>query len=398
MTSSAVSPQDRSRPATELPASVRDNALFRAFSEPELQRLAQVIEGPITIAKGAYLVREGEQADLIYVVQSGSFEILKAEPKSATEYRIATLGAGTSIGEVSLLDAGPRSASVRALEDSAVMAISIAELRRLSSAEESVETKMKLNLAHEMGRRLRATNEAAVKSLREQLDEAKTRIEMGKFINRVLVILGIYMYALGAATALTKTMGDTTLVSMAVLLMFAVGLFLTFKYGIYPLSVYGITTRGWKYSVREGVLFSLPMLGLMWLCKWLLVEYVPGFQGFPVFDLFRSHHLSPAMLGFSILGYFLFVPFQELTRAGIQRSLQMFLTGRYRTLNAIFLANLFFSATHLHVSLLLAMLVFPLGMFWGWLFSRHTTLLGTIVSHILMGGFGMFVLGFPLDS
>ena len=72
----------------------------------------------------------------------------------------------------------------------------------------------------------------------------------------------------------------------------------------------------------------------------------------------------------------------------------MFLTGKYRVLVSILLSNLLFSATHLHVSVKLALLVFPVGVFWGWLYNRHTTVIGIIVSHIIVGLFALFVVGF----
>jgi membrane protease YdiL (CAAX protease family) len=74
----------------------------------------------------------------------------------------------------------------------------------------------------------------------------------------------------------------------------------------------------------------------------------------------------------------------------------MFLEERHRVAHAILLSNLLFSATHLHISLTLALLVFPMGVFWGWIFARQGSLVGSSVSHAIIGVFGLFVVGFPI--
>jgi membrane protease YdiL (CAAX protease family) len=43
----------------------------------------------------------------------------------------------------------------------------------------------------------------------------------------------------------------------------------------------------------------------------------------------------------------------------------------------------------------LAVLVFPLELFWGWFYARYPTLMGVAALHILIGSFGLFVVGFP---
>ena len=58
------------------------------------------------------------------------------------------------------------------------------------------------------------------------------------------------------------------------------------------------------------------------------------------------------------------------------------------------MASLLFSATHLHLSPLLALVVFPFGLYWGRLFRRQRSLLGPCVSHALIGSFAFGVVGF----
>ncbi len=51
---------------------------------------------------------------------------------------------------------------------------------------------------------------------------------------------------------------------------------------------------------------------------------------------------------------------------------------------------------HLHFSPLVALAVFPLGLYWGWVFHRHQNLVGVSVSHTVVGLFGFGAVGFDV--
>jgi hypothetical protein len=92
--------------------------------------------------------------------------------------------------------------------------------------------------------------------------------------------------------------------------------------------------------------------------------------------------------------YVLLSPVQEFVARGVlQGSLQEFLTGRNGVLKAILISNLIFSTFHLFVSPYFAVAAFLSGIFWGWLYSRHRTLIGVSVSHILVGAWTLYFLG-----
>ena len=162
------------------------------------------------------------------------------------------------------------------------------------------------------------------------------------------------------------------------------------------MSDYGFNLRNWQGAFKESLLFSLPILALCVGVKWVLVQTLPSMEDQDIFDFYRSKGVDLQTTLIAFCAYALFSPVQEMVaRSGMQSSFQMFLTGKYKTWSAIFLSTLLFSSTHLHVSFILAVLVFPLGLFWGWLYARNPTLIGPVVSHILIGCFGLFVVGFP---
>lgn len=380
----------------EIDALLRKAPLLEGFSDENIRHLASILDGPHTIPAGQFLFEEGDPGDTLFFILSGSFEVLKREEGTAARHRLALLAAGQSIGEVSLLDSGPRSGAVRAVEDSTVIAVPVARLRDHPDRPLSVGSQLKINLAYELAARLRRTNEATVETLRRQLDEAENRVEMGKFITRLLIGLCLYMFVLGVTTALSKVVPDTSIISLPILTAFAIGVYRTVKTSPWPPSTYGFTLLNWRRHTVEGVLLSIPVAVLIVALKWVGVTLIPSWHGQPVFDLSRSTGLSPGEIVMYGTAYCAFTPIQETIARGTQASFQLFLSSRYKTVEAIILSNMLFSATHLHVSIGLALAVFPIGLYWGWIFARQGSLVGSSVSHAMLGVFALFVVGAPL--
>ncbi len=74
---------------------------------------------PKVVKKGEYLFREGDASLAMYVIKSGKLGILKS--KGNSEITLAELGPGDMLGEMAFFDQKPRSASARAIADTAVI-------------------------------------------------------------------------------------------------------------------------------------------------------------------------------------------------------------------------------------------------------------------------------------
>ncbi|MFN7903570.1 MAG: Crp/Fnr family transcriptional regulator [Pseudobdellovibrionaceae bacterium] len=77
--------------------------------------------GEKKVVQGAYLFREGDGPDAMYIIKAGSFAITKS--KGSSEIILAEIGPGAMVGEMALFDRKPRSANVKALTDSEVVAL-----------------------------------------------------------------------------------------------------------------------------------------------------------------------------------------------------------------------------------------------------------------------------------
>ena len=71
----------------------------------------------IAVSTGEAVIREGDAADALYVLQSGEVEV------EAGGLSLATLGAGSWFGELGLLEGVPRTATVRTTEPSTMLRI-----------------------------------------------------------------------------------------------------------------------------------------------------------------------------------------------------------------------------------------------------------------------------------
>jgi signal transduction histidine kinase len=109
---------------------LRATSIFAGVPDEHLQRLAQQVI-PMSLKEGDFLIREGDQADDLFVVVSGNFDVTKRSGTS--EIPIATVGPGAIQGELAALERGKRLASVQAVSQAEVLRIPYLAMRDLLS-------------------------------------------------------------------------------------------------------------------------------------------------------------------------------------------------------------------------------------------------------------------------
>ena len=113
---------------------LRELPLFAGLSEEDISLLEEG-SSQFRLAEGEVLLREGTPSGSLYVILEGEFEILKrAENRDVL---LAVRGPGEVIGEMSLLDQTPRSATVRAACASLILEIDQEAFRHLVAASPS---------------------------------------------------------------------------------------------------------------------------------------------------------------------------------------------------------------------------------------------------------------------
>jgi len=94
--------------------------LFSALSKRDLQRIARA-SNEVTREAGTVLVDQGDLGREAFFVVEGTATVKRNNRK------VGTLGPGDAVGELSLLDHGPRTATVTADTDMTVLVLSARE-------------------------------------------------------------------------------------------------------------------------------------------------------------------------------------------------------------------------------------------------------------------------------
>ena len=96
--------------------------LFAGLGEAALGDI-RALARPFTVAADALLFRQGDPPSGLFVVETGLIEIATRMPGDEAAW-VSRIAPGEVVGEFALLDDGPRSATVRAVEDTTGLLIS----------------------------------------------------------------------------------------------------------------------------------------------------------------------------------------------------------------------------------------------------------------------------------
>jgi CRP/FNR family transcriptional regulator, cyclic AMP receptor protein len=128
--------------------------LFAEFSDEDVAAVASLTQGR-RYAKHAVLVYEGDPGDALFVVISGNVAVTRVS-NDGKETILSILKEGDFFGEMGVLDASPRSATIKALRDAEVAILARKDFLELLGR----NPQMCLSLVAALSSRLRATNQA----------------------------------------------------------------------------------------------------------------------------------------------------------------------------------------------------------------------------------------------
>jgi CRP-like cAMP-binding protein len=111
-------------------------------------------------ASGDTVVTAGALEQSLYLVLEGQLEVL-AENGRRKYRKIASVGAGSVIGELSFFDGGARSALVRATAPAVLAELTPADFEGLAAASPVLARRLLFDLGRILAQRLRAAQQAA---------------------------------------------------------------------------------------------------------------------------------------------------------------------------------------------------------------------------------------------
>jgi len=115
--------------------------LFSACSKKELQAVAKATD-EVHIPAGKTLCEQDRIGREAYVIAEGTAEVRRNGKK------VASIGAGTCVGELALLDHKPRTATVIATTDLRVLVIGVREFAAIVDEIPSITHKLMRSLAN----------------------------------------------------------------------------------------------------------------------------------------------------------------------------------------------------------------------------------------------------------
>ncbi len=135
--------------------------LFGGLNEDALRAFADQAE-VLVIEQDAEIFHEEDAARSLYVLESGSLDVVKR--KGDGEIQLWRIRPGESFGEMSFIDMQPRSATVRALARSVLWVWPYAAIHDRYCKDSRCYTLLVMNLARELSRRLRRADDLIASS------------------------------------------------------------------------------------------------------------------------------------------------------------------------------------------------------------------------------------------
>jgi CRP/FNR family cyclic AMP-dependent transcriptional regulator len=132
------------------------------LSAREIETLSRYLH-VCTAEEGSVIVQQGRREAYLCLIVEGRVSIMKQG--SGRAKKIGSAGVGRTVGEMSLIDGEPRSASVVADEPTTLVVLTAEGFARLSSENPRLAVKVVLKISKLISQRLRQTSGALVNYL-----------------------------------------------------------------------------------------------------------------------------------------------------------------------------------------------------------------------------------------
>jgi len=342
----------------------------------ETREAITAIAQDVRFTAGERIFDEGDVSDLLYVIESGTVLVFRPAKGARTEYPVAELGPGQTLGELALIDGAPRSLSARAETDCRLTILDPADLRRLPNGERLLAD-LKGSLGVTIVRRTRESTDRHVKALESDLERAREQQLFGRFF-----LYSLAMMSIGAVVndIIARNVVDIDIYTDSFLWIYLTILlipsYLIVRHMGIPWEELGVTKHGLRRSLTEGAVLSVGFFAVtMGLATTLrALDMLPG----------NPIPFEPAdWLG--IIPYVAHSFLQELVGRGLLlSSFRRFLNDQ-RGVQSNLLAAMLFSLFHLHFGLIAVGLTFVSSILFGALYLRHRNLAGVTLLHSVAG-------------
>lgn len=167
-----------------------DCPLFRGMDAPTAAAIAKVFLRK-QVEFDEVLFRQGAPGNSLVVVLEGLFELVREA--DGGELHLADVQPGRVLGLTSLIDPGPRTATLRAMEDGVVAVLDQATFQQLWSAQGDAAAKLHFQIALIAIEEVRSANRKLIELLDEPLHE-----RVPDHVRPLLAVLDSRVYQAGS--------------------------------------------------------------------------------------------------------------------------------------------------------------------------------------------------------
>ncbi|MBI5846895.1 MAG: cyclic nucleotide-binding domain-containing protein [Nitrospirae bacterium] len=132
---------------------LRNISFLKDLSTGELIKITILTES-VAFSEGEEIMREGDPCDAIYMVKSGSVRVMKSGA------HLETVEAGEPLGEIAFIDKGPRSATIVAATDTALIRLPSDKFEQALAHDRELAIKIYRSIIMTLCRRLRDATQA----------------------------------------------------------------------------------------------------------------------------------------------------------------------------------------------------------------------------------------------
>jgi membrane protease YdiL (CAAX protease family) len=346
-------------------------------------------------AAGEYLIREGEKESDLLLVLSGQVEVLMKSPQSGQEVQVRVLGNNATIGDLSFLDGSPRSASVKASEDTDVLILPRQGFLCETPTAKEITRKFHFNIAVMNSSRLKETSVDFVKALQREVDLLKDQVKSGALFVYMILLFGVNGLVLHIISTYFGAYYDFAdpvtnqwnthfvlwaerVISWTGLMAMVLPMIALIRSIEFPIREVLRVDRNLKRSLIEGIGLSAFFAGLALFLSAgpMEVSWVPRLKEFP------SWYFCLVII---VPDYFFHSYLQELCTRGImQNAIQNLLKDEVGH-KTVLISSFAFGVMHAHLGVKVIFATMIGSIVFAYLYLRHKNLLGISILHYTIG-------------
>ncbi|NOG61178.1 MAG: cyclic nucleotide-binding domain-containing protein [Proteobacteria bacterium] len=137
---------------------LKNHLFFSYLSAEQMDKIMAYIE-KLELKTGETLFKEGDDGDYVCFIISGSLEVIKLTTWQNFTTVIATLNEGYCIGEMAIIDNEPRSATIRAVEDTQLAVLTQKAFDLMIQSEPELGVNILKGVAQSLSDNLRITTD-----------------------------------------------------------------------------------------------------------------------------------------------------------------------------------------------------------------------------------------------